>query len=241
MTDPFVSWLVVQAIGPEVVSRGLEALGRRTWRDKLARRAVAEAGGRVSRRRVEAWLDQRTTWTDLVELSMPGVERLTGSLATALRPKIVLIRKDRFSDARIRSDAERLVPIVIGEFLAALDPSLATSVAQYRTMGQLAGLQQKVEAIADTLDFDRDEEDILRRLPPNARDPVKELREVSRSEAVSLLKSIFGDDSGPRSATTRLIRVPSEWLETASYNAWLALGELAAAYGEHSESSEAFE
>lgn len=241
MADPFVSWLIVQAVGPDIVSRGLDALGKRTWRAKLARRAVEEAGGRISRRRVEAWLNQRTVWNDLVDLSPTGVERLMVSLATALKPRIVLIRKTRFSDARLREDAERLVPMVIGEFLANLDPSLATSVAQYRTMGQLVGLQEKVEAIAETLDLDRDEEAIFRRLPPNAKGPVQELKGESRSIAAYLLKSIFGGKGGPSSAITRLVRVPPDWLESAPHTAWLVLAELAAAHGAHSESSEAFE
>lgn len=241
MADPFVTWLLVQAVGPDIVSRGLDALGKRTWRAKLARRSIKEAGGRISRRRVEAWLNQRSVWNDLVELSPSAVERLEASLATALKPTIVLIRKSRFADVRLREDAERLVPIVIGEFLATLDPSLATSVAQYRTMGRLAGLQEQVESIAETLDLDRDEEVVLRRLPLNARGPVQELKRESRSTAAYLLKSVLGDEAGPSSAVSRLVRVPPDWLESAPHTAWLVLAELATAHGAHSESSEAFE
>jgi tetratricopeptide (TPR) repeat protein len=239
VAEGFIGWLISQSLGPEVVSRGLDLLGRRSWRAKLARSVARQADERVPRRRLKDWLERRATWDDLVGLSSPAVERLVESLATALKPRIVL-RKERYS-AALRGRAERLVPIVIGEFLAALDPSLATSVAHYREMSELGGIRQRVEAVADVLEAGRDFDELLDRLPPLARRPVETLMDESRRACAALLKSVFAESAGPGPAAEALVRVVPEWLDAAPYSAWLALAEIASAHGQHAAASMAFE
>lgn len=239
--EAFGVWLVAQAVGPEVVGSALRALGKRSWRAKLVRRVVEEAGGGVPRRRLKAWLSHRTTWNDLVELTPAAMERLTVSLADGLKSRIPLLRWRRRASTELRDEAQRLVPIVVGELLAALDPSLAISVAHYREMSQLSDLKGTVEHIAEVLDLDRDMDALLRRLPPTATGPVETLRRESRSACTALLKSVFGDAAGPRVAIAGLIRVPPQWLESGPPGAWLALAELASAHGEHAAASAAFE
>lgn len=238
--ESFVSWLVVQALGPEIVARGLDALGSRSWRAHLARRVEKEAGGGIRGRRLRGWLNRPTTWNDLVELSPAGIERLTHSLASALKPQVVL-RRSKYSDPQLRDDAERLIPIIIGEFLAALDPSLATSVAHFREMSELGQLQTKVEAIAEVLDVDSEMDALLGRLPHNAKGPVDTLRRESPSSCSALLKSVFSEKAGPRAAVIGLLRVSPRWLESGPYSAWVAIAELASSHGEHAASSQAFE
>lgn len=239
--EAFGAWLVAQAVGPEIVGSGLRALGKRSWRAKLVRRVRQEAGEGVPRRRLKVWLSNRTTWNDLVELTPAAVERLTVSLAAALRPRVPLLPRRKKSSAQLREEAERVVPTVVGELLAALDPSLAASVAHYREMGELRDLKGKVEHIAEVLDVDRDMDALVRRLPPTATGPVETLRRDSRSACTALLKSVFGEAAGPRVATAGLIRVPPQWLQSGPPSAWLTLAELASAHGEHDAASTAFE
>lgn len=238
--ESFVSWLVVQALGPEIVTRGLDALASKSWRADLARRLEKEAGGGIPRRRLRRWLNRPTTWNDLVELSPAGIERLTHSLASALKPQVAL-RRSRYSDPQLREEAERLAPIIIGEFLAALDPSLATSVAHFREMSELGHLKTKVEAIAELLDVDSEMDALLGRIPHTAKGPVDTLRQESPSTSTALLKSVFSDKAGPRAAVIGLLRVSPQWLKSGPYSAWLVIAELSSAHGEHAASSQAFE
>lgn len=239
--EAFGAWLVAQAVGPEIVGSGLRALGKRSWRAKLIRRVVKEAGGGVPRRRLKAWLSDRTTWSDLVELTPSAVERLTVSLAEALKPRVPLLRKRGQSAIQLREESERLVPIVVGELLVALDPSLAVAVAHFREMTQLGDLKGEIKHIADVLDVDRDMEALVARLPPTAVGPLETLRRESLSASAALLRSVFGGIGGPRRAIADLIRLPPQWLEDGPPSAWLTLAELASAHGEHGSASAAFE
>lgn len=238
--DPFTAWLLIQALGPELISRGLDSLGRRSWRQKLAASVSDNAPEKVSTRRIRRWLDEPATWDDLVALTSDAVERLKESLSRALRPRII-IRKERYEAERLRRLADQLVPVAIGEFLVALEPSYATSVAHYREMAAISSLRGQVDQILEAIDVDRDLPDLLARVPPTAEDPIEDLVRASKPACASLLKSILGAAEGPAVAVDELVRVPPAWLEAAPPSAWLALGEIASGHGRHSSAAKAFE
>lgn len=238
--DPFTAWLVTQALGPELISRGLDSLSKRSWREKLVKSIVELSSEKVSRRRLLKWLDAPSTWDDLVAMNAESIERLKTSLVTALRPKIV-IRTKRYQPQQLRQQADHIVPIAVGEFLVTLDPSRATAVANYREMAELRSIRGQLDHVIEGMNVDRDLPELLKRLPPTAKPPVEDLFRSSRTACSTLLKAVLGDSEGPAAASLHLVQTPPDWMSSASASAWLALGEIASGHGEHQAASRAFE
>ncbi|MGH9194674.1 MAG: hypothetical protein ACRD1T_02920 [Acidimicrobiia bacterium] len=239
-TDSFTAWLLTQALGPELVSRALDALGNKSWRRRLAKSIAHQHGARVSERRLRRWLDRQETWDLLVAFTPQAVEALRESLASDLRPRVV-VRKARYDADRLSDLASALVPIAIGEFLTTLDPSRAVAVAHYREMNTLVSIEHNVTQILETMDLDRDFPSLLRRVPPTASPLLQELLGESRSVCSTLLKGTLGGQATPAEAVYELINAPPQWLDAAPATAWLVLAEMASGYGRHIASAKAFE
>lgn len=222
--EPVVAaWLLKEIVAPDAYSRSVDQLRQQSWR-KTVIRAVRERHGGPSRR-YKKWLRQDSTFELLVQRTPEAFEELVTSLAAA--ESRLLFRRAEID----RETAEALVVETIRAFLPALDPSLATAVADHRA-------EHRHLEVLDRLDASRSFADRLERLPQTASELLRASAE-SHPIAERVVNAIVEGD--PR-ATLRCwsIEMPS-WMAPAPGTVFAALGMLAQAYGLRSEASRFFE
>ncbi|MEX1100924.1 MAG: hypothetical protein WD739_11870 [Actinomycetota bacterium] len=208
------------------------------WERKLARRTSRRVRG-LKARRVRAFLRDERTFALLARGTEADGEELRNGLAEALTPKFRPRSATR--EARIRV-ADEALPFLLSEFMSALDPSSAVSVATDRITNRIdeLGHQPGQWGVANTI---REEvfSELVRQLPPNSRREVRQYAELDGAGARRLLHALVLDERGVSKAVLALLEQPANWLDTSASNAWLCLGEVAFGHGHTEAAARAFQ
>jgi tetratricopeptide (TPR) repeat protein len=217
-------WFLGQAVIPDAYSRFLSLVRDRSSLERLTRTVHDDTGVRPGRR-YKRWLRQETTWRHLVAHRSDDYEQLIDDLARAEAQGFFRQR------AINRERAAKLVNATIVYFLPSLEPSMATAVADARADQRHAELMARLDA--GTSYTER-----LTMLPPPARRVLEE-EGVPHGTAERLVDALLRSE--PRSIVASLAEVPPTWLDNAPATIYLALAEIASAYGAHTEAGQFFE
>lgn len=223
--DPLLGWFAAEALGPELVSRGLDYLRDNDWRKKLADRVADDLDFRVSRRRLRRWLDREDSWQALTEPAPERVVALVEAGVSVIRSRWPLKKPN---EEALTSRSADLVAALVREFLAALDPSYATAIAHVREMRELRSIATDTSRILERLEGPEQFDAQLTLLPPGTDTQLRQLYASARSTAEQLAGLLSGDDA--LAIATQLVTGPPAWLESAPGAAWAALAEFTSAH-----------
>lgn len=132
-------WLFNQAIAPDVYSRLVDKLPKKTEL-QLVQSAVSDETGLRLGRPYKRWLRADSTWPDLVSRRQNSYERLVQTLVDAEAHGTFRRRPED----RVR--AGDLVDATIRHFLPSLDASLAVAVAEHRSEERHSELLARFDA-----------------------------------------------------------------------------------------------
>lgn len=228
----FLLWFASQKLAPEVAARALQQLTRKDWRARLAKQVKEASDLRFSTRQLKRWLSRKDVWNQLVDPSTDDLEKLLTSLTQEMSKRRLFSR--RWTSANAAEDAERLLDVVLGEFLASLDASYATAVAHARQMSALHGIRSMLEA---HLSFD---ERILS-LPPVVAEFLRAARKADSASAERLATLLTDPSVTPLVAARQLVQAPPASLAHGPLQLWIALAELLVAGKFAAEGADCFQ
>ncbi len=240
-----LAW-IAEAVAGELAGLGLRKLDR-GWRRRLAHNVSKHVPG-VSIHRVSRFLKSPQVFGLLASGNPQDVVTLRRLLENALVSRLAPPRTEQDREL-LTARADRALNVLLREFLAALDPSRAVSVASERQLSLLATIDRKQdEAIQlhhQTLRVLVREDsfnDLLLQVPAGVDETLGEYSRIDQAHAAELLSLIIAARDAPQEGFDRLITSPPEWLtRDKSMAAWEALGESAAAYDLHTAAAKAFE
>lgn len=218
--DSVTAWLLGKALDPNLVGRLLEKSEFQRLRTVVRTSTGIRPGWRYRR-----WLKREQTWNNLVARDDDAYERLVDSLA---KDEAQGILRRRPVD---RTRATKLVNATIGQFLAVLDPALATAVSDFRN-------ERRHQEVVDRLDASESFQERLEELPPPARH-VLSGEQVHVGLAERIVDAVVRGD--PRTVVAGFVAQPPDWLVEAPAVIQLGLAELAQAYGLRGEAAQLYE
>jgi tetratricopeptide (TPR) repeat protein len=224
-------------LGPILAERGITSINP-GWRWRLSRRTARRVKG-FEPRFIRRFLSRQDVFDLVAAGQEANAEQLQALLAQSLRPKLA-IRRDRFTLEKRTAAAELLLPVILSEFLASLDPSHAVAVASKRSDEQFNIVRRQQEQILGVVAVSRDVfEEVRRQLPPNARDYAVDLIDHEPSAARELFDALLLDERGVATASVAIINNPPAWMESSPYRSWLCIGQVALGHGHAREGANA--
>lgn len=215
-------WALGEVVAPDLYSRAVGRLTKRSQRRKLYGKVKASVGFRPGwpyRR----WLKANATRQLLRQCNQEAYDRLVGSLRVEL--------DDRAGQAEV------LVNATIAEFLATLEPSEAVAVADDRASQRFDSIHGQNREILDTVTLDTSFTSNLERLPPPVRRHLA--AEPVSPAAKQLAAALAGDDPSSVLVTLAAEQQP-QWLTEAPGTVHLAMATAVIIYGPHGAEGRAF-
>jgi hypothetical protein len=230
--NDIIVWFAGQVLAPRLADEARRLLQKRSWQSSLAKRVGQRTQIAFSRRRLRKWLRRPETANTLVSPSLEDLERLRDSLTEAVWPD------EMPSNARRKAD--ELLGRVVSEFLFALKTIDAVAISQFRQAEALAALQDQSKTIIELLDQDHRFGNVLESMPPNVRKPLLDLAKTSAVTARNLIAALHQPEDPARAVRELTADLP-DWLEAATFEAWIAIAEFASAHRVEDVAASAFE
>jgi tetratricopeptide (TPR) repeat protein len=229
---------LIAVLGEVIAHKGIDAavgwLRDSSWRQALAAQAAAEAGIPSAIQAVKSWLDRPETAALLASSDFASnVDQLTTALERELADEWTLrVGTVPTDNVPLRSIADSILTSVLTNFIASLDPSRAVAIADSRAEARHKELQADLARVEAVLSAGDKYADARRHLPPTARSSISTLHELDPPKASALMRLVTSDAQAPGQALRELFRGPEpELIRGGSAEFWIALADLAAAYG----------
>lgn len=235
--EAFYIWLISEVAGPEISTRVVEKL-KPGWQRRLANASIELSGVHVSRRRLRNWLIRTDVWDRLVR-SNPSdvadlVESLNGVVASDRRQR-------KRPPSEVAEATQRLLDVLVAQFLSELDPSLAQNVAHHREMWQFQRLDAGRREIRAILE-DRGRFDAhVEQLPSPVAQALHEAYEDSPVSAARLAAYLSDGTTDPGDLIEHLWSERPPWLLEGSHLILVAVAEFASAHAYPETASDMFE
>lgn len=232
------------ALSATILQKGLEIslhwFRDPSWRRALAATATIEAGIPSAGEAVLRWLQKPETEDFLVSSNaVENLKVLRSSLAQELADQWALI-VGRQPEVSFDDVADVILTSVLSGFIAKLDPSAAVSVLDQREQARHEELRSQVGRLEDLIKADDTFEQQLRQIPSLPRISLVAVRAENRDTATTLLRLCTDPDLDPATALRQQMSEPRpKYLQSAPPLIWLALADLAGAYGARDIEAEA--